>query len=877
MQQQDIENLIIDSWKQNYIDYINLNKLLSSIDISDFNSDNFNNLFYNKTNKESYSNNNDMLTESSNELNNKSKDSISLFMNFLGSEIKKIFCFYASVERELYLMINSRINYKFKYIKYGLKQIEYELTKYKQILDLSYSLIKFTNLNLNIIHETVIKFRELYGEKKADIIHNFIQNQLDEINSDLSYILKFKIIDEISVVLYKYITFFEIRIKKEKTNILYSLKNDNTNENLKSSILEKNENYISNTNIVENSINNNNNYYPILVDDIDKANSFNNKKLLIKNTIIPLINSLKESIECIDLISIEFRNESNDVNNFINFNNKIIVNQVTHIAQTAKRSFIFVGFDEFTNKNILSDSFMLKQQSQYLSREAKINIFIILVHSLLHMIITNIPISTFLLYFFVNGFNFPVSCYVIGISPLFNPISNIIGLKLSSYNIKIVYIISITFMIISCLCYGLFENFNYIALPIISRILIGLSSIRSVSRQYILENMPSIISQKVSLKFQLCTHFGTILGFGLSFILALFNREDYLISKWVLSKYSTPMYLMTIILIVFLIMTIIAFTLDSGYDYKDNEFIDEEDCKNNNELNNNSLINKDNDTKIVLNEKLLSKKDTIKSFVKNKKPKKKVFTKDEQIMVRSINNKLNEYNNKAAFTTTNFLQKELNDINNDERKGISSICKSFLILTYNIVNYKITSDILLIYMSLYLYENAWNNTSQWQICLIIFLSVLIVVPVFLLSLNTYNTNLLVYSNILLCCLCFSLIFVSNYIYSICTFPIIIFASFYSELYSSKLFMQIIPYDYKVFKFDCGQLLTFISGFGKSIFIYLLGIIVFYEHKFANISIIVFSITSFRMFTSLIFNLLFKKYLKIKALSRLMNSFESKTL
>lgn len=884
----EIKSKIIEDWKQNYVDYIKLDSIVSKFKKSRADSNNSNNVDMNnsiqvETTKvpNAEKNHNKSIATEGSALSNTEFARIEEVIKFFEEEIKKVYLFYAQVEREIYLQINNRINSKGQYSGFGLREIQNEIVRLKNISSLTYSIVKFVNLNLFIITEALSCYRETFGQVESETIQMFFQSQLDQINSDLSYMIAFKIVDEVSVIIDSFIQIFE-DIMKLPSNLPVSSKfHKKLSLNNKKADDESNKKTEEET--IPNDYSPNTNNKEIKQTLLEVKNSFGDAQT--QNDIISKIHSdisyIKLTIECMDVISMEHRSESSDNNNFISLNNKIVVNQVSNIGETARRSFVFIGYDDVPNKNLLRESFILKNQSKFITKQAKVNIFAILVHTFLHMMITTLPISTFAVYFFFNDYLVHEACFVMAVTPICSSISSYLGFRTYKLSLKSTIILSIVFMFASCILYGIFEDVNNIILPIISRILAGLSSIRSVNRKYIIDNTPSGISQKISLYFQLCSHFGSIFGFFLSFVLAFIIQDTYFIGNMTLSAYSTPMYIAAIFIFMFLVFVIVAFNSDSGYHMKKQDDSLEEIDETENEENEEE---KEFENKIEypdhIGNKIKNSRTTRKGKVRKIREdlsQKKIFSKEEQKMVREINNKLCEANEKAKFTTTNFLQKELNYICEKEGKFKGYIFYSYIVLTLSVINSKASSDFMILYSSVYLIQNTMDNMQLWIICCAIFLAMLLVTPVYLLALNTYNIKLLYISKTFLLMLSIPYLFYQHSIYVFCTLAFIVFLSFYSELFASKLFMQIVPYDYKIFGMDSGETLSYLNGFAKSFTIVLFGLAFVFYDTMDSITLFIYIIMCARLIFSLGLLFWFKKYLRVKALSRVMNMKKTQSL
>ena len=850
-----IEKEQIPDWKGNYINYSKFEELLfkhvEQLPLYEINNKSVNEQGVNKdallvnSLKDTNTNQNNIIVE----------ERLEEITDFIENEIKRVYLFYSQIERELYLQINTRINNKKHYEMLGYNEIYNEICRLKQISSLNYNFVLFVNLNLYIINAMIEIYRQRISIVEANEIQKFLLNQIETLNSDLNYIIQFKIIDEVSTVVDKYITILEERSKVKGLSMSVKVidgKKVSFNmaetkiENYKELLVDPNKTELKeeerNERLTKKIIKTQNN---LNVETPDGLMEKINKE----------ISTTRLTLKYLDISSMEYRSGNNDINSFIYMGDKIVVNQLTNIAQTARRSFLFIGFDESPNKFILRDSFIFNSQSEFLTRQAKINLFVIILHTFFYTTLYSLPLSTFMIYFFYSGFSISEACFVMALSPIMSSLSNYIGVYLAKYSFKLTLVLSSILLLISSLLFALLDTYNYIILPLLSRILTGLSSIRSVNRQYILDNTPKSITRKVSFYFQISSHVGSISGFGLSFIISYFNKNELALGVLKLTKFSSPFYIYSIFILFFILFLIIAFDTDTNYysNTLENDMITTEE-----------IIRKESET-------------VEESSNKPKALKKHIFTEEERIMIRKINSDLKKVNNDAKFTTTNFLGTEIEEINKQEREGSSFIQRIYKILSFSIINFKASSDFIILYTSIYLVENSWEDIKVWQISMIIFLSMLIVTPVYLLALNTHNINLLIYSNIIILIVSFVLCFFDHFIYVIVACPIIIGISFYGELFSSKLFMQIIPYDFKYYNVDAGEVLTFTSGLTKGFTIIIFGLVIYFESRLLIVSKIIFALVALRLGLLLIMLLMNRYDLRVKALSRILNNANRKTI
>ena len=135
-----------------------------------------------------------------NELEKWSKD----FEENISKDVKKAYIFYTNKERALYKNINESLHVKDYYEKLDLFAFVNEFKKLKETSELSLKLSNFIYYNLNAVLKILKKFdKKIITQKYKDykIRFNYIQTKIEEQNSDILYLIKFKMIDEVNVIL----------------------------------------------------------------------------------------------------------------------------------------------------------------------------------------------------------------------------------------------------------------------------------------------------------------------------------------------------------------------------------------------------------------------------------------------------------------------------------------------------------------------------------------------------------------------------------------------------------------------------------------------------------------------------------------------------
>lgn len=611
---------------------------------------------------------------------------------------------------------------------------------------------------------------------------------------------------------------------------------------------------------------------------IDKESEQEEKQMLINIKANLIIKKLDEEIKIILVLvnyiddnSTKYRTTSNDINNIILNDNNLQLNQLTKLTQTANRSFNFVGQEENITRNILNLSFIENEERKLLDKKIKFNLFLCLFHTFIYMTCVSTPLSAFPMYFFRQEIEVFFSILVFALTPLFSVVGNFLeSLLFFKFSYKTNIVLSTITMIISSLLYLAYNFFPYIYFPILSRVLLGVCGIRSNNRKFIIENIPKAISQKASFYFSLSTYLGYCFGFFLSFISGVFNI-DY-IEKELFTIFTTPQYCILIILLIFLTISSLCLKSNSYLSSLNDVLVEDYDYIN--EINKENYKRNDyNNNYLEINNEITNKNTVISNnqFIKSGITAKPILTKEEKDVVNELDRKLNKLNKQSNFTSTNFLSKELEMINERERSESLYIAKSFHVLSLAIVNFRSLSEFIIIFAGIFLIEHGWKEIMLWQISLISLSALILIIPIFFFSLDLNSLNIFFLLSCLLTCLCTSFAFLHYNIEFYVMFPIILSLSYYCEMFSSKLFSSIIPYDYKIGKLDSGEYLTIVSGLVRSVSICFFGIVFYYVKDIERTCLFVFLFFSVRLFLNCVAILVKMKYLKVRAICRIMNS------
>ena len=133
-------------------------------------------------------------------------DDIKIFLYFLTIEVHNVYVFYLSIEKNIFMRVNDHSYTRQKYEKMSKEELLEELVDLTDITYLMYSFYSYIDLNIQAIHEVLKYFDDHFQILNHNIsIHKlFFKKNLSKKESDLKYILSFKIIIESSALIESY-------------------------------------------------------------------------------------------------------------------------------------------------------------------------------------------------------------------------------------------------------------------------------------------------------------------------------------------------------------------------------------------------------------------------------------------------------------------------------------------------------------------------------------------------------------------------------------------------------------------------------------------------------------------------------------------------
>ena len=429
------------------------------------------------------------------------------FEEALDKEIKKVYIFFANKERILYKKINEYLHIKDEYPEFALGDFLNQYKQLKELSELSLNMSNFIFYNLKALIKILKKFdKKIITPQHKDLLLkiNYIQSKLEEQNSDILYLLKFKMIDEINVILEDLINTLMKEFKSNKDR----LAKDNDNEDGK-----------------ENKL-------------IEETPSIDEATNIIKNN----HEQIKKNIKEIDKVS------ANVTKLFIPWKDYL------RISSDVNNKFFQIQRENSINESSLSlNKNPTIIQSISFSRESKMNIFIVLFHGFLYMFCFSVIIPT---YTYVSNvkkikFYWGLLMMMAPLGTLFNYLYETCLFKRST---KRPIIFSCIGLIIGNVLYVI-SPITHVSLLFLGRFICGLSNLRTHNKMYII----NFLLQKDVSFYLTMFHTTSTLGLGCGFIINCFFFFLEADSKWF--NKSTIGSITTIFLsFILLIITAIKFT-----------------------------------------------------------------------------------------------------------------------------------------------------------------------------------------------------------------------------------------------------------------------------------------------------------------------------
>ena len=441
-----------------------------------------------------------------NELEKWSKD----FEENISKDVKKAYIFYTNKERALYKNINESLHVKDYYEKLDLFAFVNEFKKLKETSELSLKLSNFIYYNLNAVLKILKKFdKKIITQKYKDykIRFNYIQTKIEEQNSDILYLIKFKMIDEVNVILENLINDLMKEFKSNKD----ILEEDNQ---------EKND--------AENKL-------------IEEVPDIKDATKIIKDS----YDSIKDNIQKIDKISANVQTIFIEWKDFLKLSTDI------------NSKFLQINRESSVKESRVSERTQSIAQVMGFSKVSKHNIYIILTHGFLYMFSFSVIIPTSYLYLY--NFNHKKNLIYWAILMVMAPLGTLFNYLYEAFlfkkSTKTPLIFSCIGLIVGNLLYAISGKANVKALTCVGRFICGLFNLRTHNKMYII----NFLTKKDVSFYLTMFHTASILGLGFGFLINVGLLHIELDNQF-FNKYTIGSIISIAFSFVLLIISIILFT-----------------------------------------------------------------------------------------------------------------------------------------------------------------------------------------------------------------------------------------------------------------------------------------------------------------------------
>ena len=814
----------LSEWKGRYFDYKRFKQFIKR--------NNPDNIFPIQKDEKKEKDEKDKEKENDNNVYETLEEKIKYFTDELDKEIKRVYVFFSNKEKKLYKDINKCLHQKEDYAEYELNEY---LTQFNLLLELSaynHNLSIFIYYNLKAVLKILKKFdKKIVGKKNKEkhILFNYIQKKLEEQNSDILYLFRFKMIDEVNALM-------ENLIKKLKDQLKINKKKFKREE-----LLNDDGNNIISINSFDNENNEN------TADLIEKKSNENNNKGLfyndVYNNVEIIYKKIKKYMTNIDLFAMNTIKLFRPWKQFLRISSDI-GSRLMQINQEGNE----IDDDYSKRKKSLALNFNF-------STENKFNIMITLFHGFFYCFSFSVIIPTYTDYID----DFTDEKYFYGLLMMMAPIGALFGFLYETHlfkrSTKIPYILSIVEIIVGNLFYIFAKKLEQISFLFIGRFLIGISNLRTHNKMYII----NYLSKKDTNFYLTMFHGASILGSFTGFFINVFYDSNTFSSfeTFILNEKTIGSLINLVVAIAFLIFVIIKYS-----EAKSDSF---------NRLTVSQAHKFNKDDNLSLNATLSEDGHNMSIDIQR-----------DSIMVENIDAELEIFNKKNKYDDTNLVTRSVNEIAEQEKENLKALIKAYFVFIFIVFTTKYINEAIVIYFGLnlikenpeFLKEHHWvHGLVLSGAYLLVILCVLALSKkvectrdkfflIIILSLNLINCSLLIFFSqnkieILIICSALAII-LSNLI----------------QKTASHYFFNIIPSYYILCRIQGNILINIITTLGR---IVSSGLLIAYEKnqeyeivdEFFNA--VYYIIMTLLSLLSLLFYCIYYSDIRVKAISRIIKN------
>ena len=615
-------------------------------------------------------------------------DDIKIFLYFLHIEIHNVYVFYLSKEKEIYTRTNEHLYKRKNLDKMEEKQVLEELNDLTEIAYLTYSFYLYADLNIEAVHQILIYFDDHFMSLNNNISLNklYFNKYLSQNESDLKYILSFKIVIESTALLESY--------RKELIQLYPH------NSDIKSQAKELNDvlAYL----ISKNTDRVNEDIYEVYVNSDKKGGVIKKKRNVdidIQNSFFIDIHKADDYLKRLEelqydkkmRIKITTKNKINIIILFL----YIFLNSIYFIIPY---SCLYFNYQNFQNNGNIN-------HFEYLG--------IIFCSTHIGILVSRFIYSCFSK--FKKAYIFYCFCFLLSFILIIS--SSFIQLDTSDY----------LFILIHTSLFG------------VSRFFLGLSNERIITRKYLILFIPESQMRYFSIFFLLTSYIGLIVGASLIFIIdKIPNKYNSEIKEFFLYIIGLAISFILLIMIITLFTepnkddegNMLTQILNISHLIDDNE--EEENMSQKKEEKNvkTKSINEENSVLIFEsnNEEINIKTEEDEESIKLKKCQ--VISKEELQGLNSIEKDIVLMNEKNNFDDVNLVGNELERIKRNQINNNKAFRKSFLAFVVTLFLCNMINEYILIKTPFLLEKKAGGNIGdkRWIIAVSFILLILFSFP-----------------------------------------------------------------------------------------------------------------------------------------------------
>ena len=722
------------------------------------------------------------------------------FISLLDHEIKMFYLFYNKEEKQLHKDINTRLYSNDDYPT--LDKDEY-ITEYNDLHKVSLKaldLAKFVYYNCKALIKIIKKFDKKYLKDRVNdhIKYKYIQYKLEEQNSDILDMYKFKIIDEVCALVENLVKDLHENYKRNKH--LFK-DNDEVNGGEGDERMVGNDKHFSSTNSVKDIINNIQlvDQYSLQIKTLFKPwDSF----LKISNTINNQLYAITKEIN----VNTGSNNNNNNEHGNTTNNNQIELDGSNLNVE---------GFNQLESSHLSKTiPFLFKRKqsimtNMLISRENKANANIIFIHTFLYFFSYSIQIPCNLTYLSI----FKKDDYYTGLFNAMTPIgafiSFVYSIIWSFYSTKKPAIIALLFLLIGNVCCTLSQHYNTFYLLLAGRFVIGLGCNRIGNKMYLYNYIPKQDLNKYISYFHVVTLLGLSCGFLVNIPLIIYKERNNNNTNhyWNDNLGTLICSVVSVFVFFYALLTLTEafnpefFPTMFSIDGKETTINRKTAVAANDNTNTNDEHKQTEATiSMTLNESM--RKDTN--------------------MIYDINEKLDQFNEQNEYIDNNLVAKTVRQLTKNEKKQLRFLKGSFYVFVIIVFVSKVINEFILINSPLYLKTfKTFDNKILSLLLGVSFVIVLIIEYIIFITKKclkdrTSMLTLLVMITVLsLLCILQFWHKDNDWEYYVGMVGLIILSNFLEKT-ASSFFAKIISNDYKMCCMQGNSVINVATNFGRII-------------------------------------------------------------